>query len=583
MENPGIEEAEKSVGFLCHKFTALFSKIKVVEAERDELLHSSRVAEAEVERLVDRLSKYEAHVEAEKLKLDNELRAWRTKTEASDHFMTSIKADRDDLEYELKMMRDKLKQMTEKEAINEQLLSEAREQCESLETERSKLDVNSQSQQARMTQLNDQLVSAETETMNLRRQNSSYKQILEAREDEMRQHERRYNEELIAFRSQKEELARTSRLLSVESTKVADATNLSASMDAHIADLKERLDALRNRNKVLEQEKVTTAQRLEATEAKERDLQGVIAKECHQNEDIRKAMNELEMERVRAVEETASIRADFNAEKAQCELLKTQSQHWEDKVSTQTRQLEGYKEEAKSTQEHVALLQQQKEGMESVNASLRNELKDFWLEKERLLNSNKREQAQVDQWKKKAQNIMPQLEEAKTRQVELERRLRKDDALLAEEQETKMKLQREARISAERIKALNRKCDMLMNQGIRGGTRQHFEKMLSRENPRADLGQHQSPYISPSEGAAMDCDDSTYHIGEPLHVGEPFRSIGQTHTLDSSYGKRKTLDSGYLPGADSPSSNPVEFLCNFIEKQEQELGFTAAKRKPEVV
>lgn len=563
-----MEEAEQSVGFLCQKFTTMMSRLKAVEEERDELLQSSKETEAKVETLVKKLNQHEDCLEAEKKKLENELRSLRTKNEKSESFMTAMKADRDEHEYEMKMIRDKNKQMQEKEALNEKILADAKDQCLSLENERNKLELSSQSLQARTEQLSDQLCTTETETIHLRRQNSSFKQILQAREDESRKFERRYNEEMMAYRSQKDELNRVNRLVSVQASKVADATAMSASMEVQISDLKERLDALRNRNKMLEQEKLTTVKCLEMTQSKERELQSVIQKECHQNKNIRKAINELEMGRDHAMKEADSIRSEYSAEMARSQLLESQSQHWEDKVSSYIRQVEGYKEETKNTQEHLALLQQKNEGLECVNASLRNELKDSWMEKERLINSNKREQQQFEHWKKKAQMMAPDLEQAKAKQTELERRIRHDDEALAIEREKQLKYQRQARVSQEKIKALNRKCEMLISQAQRGGAKDYFEKMLSRENPGSSLRNNQGSYCAPPE-ETIDCgeEELAFDSGEPIHIGEPFDM--------RSNGQRSALDGGFMTNMtdSTKKEDPIGFLCKFIQNAEKDFGY----------
>jgi len=542
-----------------------------VEEERDELLQSSKETEAKVETLVKKLNLHEDCLEAEKKKLENELRTLRTKNEKSETFMTAMKADRDEHEYEMKMMRDKNKQMQEKEALNEKILAETKDKCLSLENSRNKLELNCQSLQARTSELSDQLCTTESDATLLRRQNSSFKQILQGREDESKKFERRYNEELMAYRSQKDELNRVNRQVSVQAAKLADATGMSASMEVQISDLKERLDALRNRNKMLEQEKLTTVKCLEITQSKERELQSVIQKECNQNEDIRKAMNALEMGRDHAMKEVSDIRSEYSAEMARSQLLESQSQHWEDKVSSYIRQVEGYKEETKNTQEHLAQLQGQKEGLECMNASLRNELKDQCLEKERLINSNKREQQQFEHWRKKAQMMAPDLEQAKARQIELERRLRHNDEVLALEREKQLKYQRQARVSQEKIKALERKCEMLISQAQRGGTRKHFENLLSScENPGSTHRSNQGSYCAPPE-ETIDCgeEEPAFDSGEPLHIGEPFdmRSTGQ----------RSMLDGGFMTNMTDTTQRPLEFLCKFIQDAEKGYGFSPQK------
>eukprot|EP00397_Hematodinium_sp_SG-2012_P034986 GEMP01037580.1.p1 GENE.GEMP01037580.1~~GEMP01037580.1.p1 ORF type:complete len:270 (+),score=86.12 GEMP01037580.1:586-1395(+) len=242
-----------------------------------------------------------------------------------------------------------------------------------------------------------------------------------------------------AARCQKEELQRTSKALTTQTNRASEMANISYSMEMQVKDLKERLDALRSRNKSLEQELDTVGSCLAATQAKEKELQDLVRDECLVSEKLRASVSELDAERRKALDEVAAARSECVQERALADVLQTKLGHWEDKVATHLRQLEGYREESKTTQVQMDLLHEQKSQLERVNDSLRKELKSFFIEKERLENERNQEHAEIEHWKRKAHSIVPQLDEARGRQLELERRVAKQEEEVYIEQEQKHK------------------------------------------------------------------------------------------------------------------------------------------------
>lgn len=396
--------------------------------------------------------------------------------------------------------------------------------------------------------MSDNVASIEAECSDLRRQNQNCRQLMDARDEDLRLGERRHTEELHSSRCQKEELQRTCKALSLQTNRATELANLSSSMELQMKDLRERLDALRSRNKTVQEESDALQKRNDAAAAKEKELQRLMHDECLVSEKLRGRLAECEEERRKVVDELAASRSELVAEKAQCDIAQTKLGHWEDKVAMHVRQLEGYREEASTTQDMVELLQEQKTQLERVNECLRTDLKAFFSEKERMESDRARDHADIEQWKKKAHSVMPQLDDARTRQFELERRVAKQEEEIYHEQEQKQKLQREARVSSEKIKALNRKCDHLMAQvQSKGGARQHFEKMLATSRRYDDI---RTTTSSPRRDVA----ESSFDV----------RSLGRnpsTRHLSESGSPRVAVD----------SPNPVEYLCNFIQKEEERL------------